>query len=72
MMLSYHLKRLANNYWNLKAIDSILMSDNFELERQEIAKIVDTLVQDHKIKEMVIGQIIPSDPVDTNKYMVIN
>ena len=46
------------------------MSDNFELERQEIVKIVDTLVQDIKIKEIVIGQIIPSNPVDNNnKYM---
>ena len=58
-----------NNYWNLKAIDSILMSNNFELERQEVVKIVDTLVQDLKIKEIVPAQVIPSNPVDNNKYM---
>jgi len=45
----------VSNYWNLKAIDSILMSDNFELERQEIVKIVHTLVQDPKIKQIVLA-----------------
>ena len=63
------VENAANNYWNLKAIDSILMSDNFELERQEIVKIVDTLVKDPKIKEIVSAQVIPSNPVDNNKYM---
>jgi predicted transcriptional regulator len=63
------LEKAVNNYWNLKAIDSILMSDNFEIERQEIVKIVDTLVQDPKIKEIVLAQVIPSNPVDNNKYM---
>ena len=53
------LEKAANNYWNLKAIDSILMSDNFELERQEMVKIVDTLVKDPKIKDMVFKQIVP-------------
>jgi hypothetical protein len=47
----------VSNYWNLKAIDSILLSDNFELEGQEIVKIVDTLLQDHKIKEIVLAQV---------------
>ena len=63
------LENAVNNYWNLKAIDSILMSNNFELERQEVVKIVDTLVQDLKIKEIVLAQVIPSNPVDNNKYM---
>ncbi len=49
------LEKAVSNYWNLKAIDSILMSDNFELEKQEIVKIVDTLVQDPKIKEIVLA-----------------
>jgi len=62
------LEKAVSNYWNLKAIDSILMSDNFELERQEIVKIVDTLVQDTKIKEIVLAQVIPSNPVDNNNY----
>jgi len=62
------LENAANNYWNLKAIDSILMSDNFEIERQEIVKIVDTLVKDPKIKEIVLAQVIPSNPVENNKY----
>ena len=64
------LEKAVNNYWNLKAIDSILMSDNFGLERQqEVLKIVDTLVQDPKIKEIVLAQVIPSNPVDNSKYM---
>jgi len=49
------LEKAVSNYWNLKAIDSILMSDNFELERQEIVKIVHTLVQDPKIKQIVLA-----------------
>ena len=62
------LEKAVSNYWNLKAIDSILMSDNFEIERQEIVKIVDTLVKDPKIKEIVLAQVIPSNPVENNKY----
>jgi predicted transcriptional regulator len=62
------LENAMDNYWNLKAIDSILMSDNFELKRQEIVKIVDTLVKDSKIKEIVLAQVIPSNPVDNNNY----
>jgi predicted transcriptional regulator len=68
-VIQLSLENAANNYWNLKAIDSILMSDNFELERQEMVKIVDTLVQDPKIKEIVLAQVIPSNPVDNNKYV---
>jgi predicted transcriptional regulator len=63
------LEKAVSNYWNLKAIDSILMSDNFELEGQEILKIVDTLVQDPKIKEIVLAQVTSSNPVDNSKYM---
>jgi predicted transcriptional regulator len=62
------LENAMDNYWSLKAIDSILMSDNFELKRQEIVKIVDTLVKDIKIKEIVLAQVIPSNPVDNNNY----
>jgi predicted transcriptional regulator len=63
------LEKAVSNYWNLKAIDSILMSDNFEIERQELVKIVHTLVQDPKIKELILAQVTSSKPVENNKYM---
>jgi predicted transcriptional regulator len=50
------VENAANNYWKLKAVDYVLMSNNFQLARQEIVKIVDILVQDPKIKEMVLEQ----------------
>jgi predicted transcriptional regulator len=51
------IEKAANNYWNLKAIDSILTSNNFQSRRQEIVKIVDILVKDPKIREIVLAQV---------------
>jgi hypothetical protein len=42
-------------YWKLKAIDSIMMSANSELPPQEHPKIIDTLIDDHKIKDVLIS-----------------
>ncbi len=50
------VENAANSYWKLKAVDYVLMSNNFQLPRQEIVKIVDILVQDPKIKEIVLAQ----------------
>jgi predicted transcriptional regulator len=42
-------------YWKLKAIDSITMSANTELPARERQKIIDTLIDNHEIKAVLIS-----------------
>ena len=50
------LGKAVENYWKLKAIDSIEMSStNHELSAQERSRIIDTLIQSDDIKEMLFA-----------------
>ena len=40
-----------NNYWKLKAIDSLEMSD--EISKEELTKLADTLIENKQIKEFL-------------------
>ena len=50
-VLSYH--------WKLKAIESIQMSNPVGVPEEEFSKLVDTLIDDFKIKNMVAKAIYP-------------
>ena len=43
------------DYWKLKAIDSIELSDN-EFSKEEYAKLVDSLIDNQKIKEILLAK----------------
>jgi predicted transcriptional regulator len=45
-------------FWKLKAIDSITMSANSDLPPQEYQKIIDTLIDDHEIKDVLISYYV--------------
>ena len=53
--------RVLSYHWKLRAIESIQMSSpaGAKLPEQEISKIVDTLIDDNKIKNMVTKAIYP-------------
>jgi hypothetical protein len=44
-------------YWKLKVIESIEMSPNSDLPNEEIAQLVDALIDNHNIKEILMSSI---------------
>jgi predicted transcriptional regulator len=50
MMIGKALK----DYWKLKAIESIEMSSSVTLPREDLSKIVDTLIDNKQIKDIVM------------------
>jgi hypothetical protein len=44
-------------YWKLKVIESIEMSPNSDLPNEEIAQLIDTLIDNHNIKEILMSSI---------------
>jgi polyhydroxyalkanoate synthesis regulator phasin len=53
--------RVLSYHWKLRAIESIQMSSpaGVKLPEEEFSKVVDTLIDDHKIKNMVAKAIYP-------------
>jgi hypothetical protein len=48
------IENAFNNYWKLKAIDSIEVSN--ELPKEEYTKIVDALIDNYEIKDSLLGK----------------
>jgi hypothetical protein len=46
--------KALNDYWKLKAIESIEMSSSVTLPREDLSKIVDTLIDNKQIKDIVM------------------
>jgi hypothetical protein len=53
MMIGKALK----DYWKLKAIESIEMSSSVTLPREDLSKIVDTLIDNQQIKDIIMKTI---------------
>jgi predicted transcriptional regulator len=49
------IEKAVNNYWKLKAVDSLEMSD--ELPREERAKLIDNLLDNKDIKEILYNKV---------------
>jgi predicted transcriptional regulator len=49
------LENAVNNYWKLKAIDSLEMSN--ELPAEERKKFIDNLIDNHEIKAILVSDI---------------
>jgi DNA-binding HxlR family transcriptional regulator len=58
------IENAINNYWKLKAVDSIEISD--ELPKEEFNKIVDILIDNHQIKDRLIGKIARENDLSAN------
>jgi predicted transcriptional regulator len=48
------IENALNDYWKLKAIDSLEDTPNMKLPTEEHSKIVDTLIDNQKIKETLL------------------
>ena len=47
--------RLLNDYWKLKALEPIEASSSGELPKEEYVRLVDTLIDNHQVKNIPIG-----------------
>jgi predicted transcriptional regulator len=52
------IENALNDYWKLKAIDSLEGALNIELPTEERSKILDTLIDNHHIKEILLPKSI--------------
>jgi predicted transcriptional regulator len=48
------IENALNDYWKLKAIDSLEDAPNMQLPTEEHSKILDTLIDNQKIKEILL------------------
>ena len=46
--------KALNDYWKLKAIESIEMSSSVTLPREDLFRIVDTLINNKQVKDIVM------------------
>ena len=63
------IESAINYYWNLKAVDSILISANAELPAEECQRIIDKLIDDKEIKDILVSnnkQVLFSQRSDAN------
>ena len=49
------IEKAVTNFWKLKAVDSLEMSD--ELPREEIVKLIDVLLDNNEIKEILSKKV---------------
>ena len=60
-MILYHAQELIgkalNEYWKLKAIDSINVTCNGELPQDQFHRIIDKLITNQEIKDILLQQI---------------
>lgn len=60
-IILYHIQEIigiaVNQYWRLKAIDSIRISGNDKLPNEQFRRLVDTLISNQIIKNIIIEQI---------------
>ena len=50
-----------NYYWKLQALDSIQTSSSTGLPKEEISKLVDTLIDDYQIKDILMKTPLPTE-----------
>ena len=59
--------KALKDYWKLKAIESIEMSSSVTLPKEDLSKIVDTLIDNQQIKEIVLKMLF-SNPDTLKEY----
>jgi predicted transcriptional regulator len=51
------VENAVNDFWKLKAIDSLNISDDNDLSKEELVKLVDSLIDNQEIKEIVLKTV---------------
>jgi hypothetical protein len=53
--------KALNYYWKLQALESIQTSSTAGLPKEEISKLVDTLIDDYQIKDILMKTSLPTE-----------
>jgi hypothetical protein len=72
-----NIGRALNNYWKLKALDSIQASSVGQLPKEEFIGLIDTLIDNHQIKSIILRPQVDNtircrdEPVISGKQEII-
>ena len=53
--------KALNYYWKLQALDSNQTSSTAGLPKEELSKLIDTLIDDYQIKDILIKTPLPTE-----------
>jgi predicted transcriptional regulator len=53
--------KALNYYWKLQALDSIQTSSTAGLPKEELSKLIDTLIDDYQIKDILMKTSLPTE-----------
>jgi predicted transcriptional regulator len=53
--------KALNYYWKLQALDSIQISSTAGLPKEELSKLIDTLIDDYQIKDILMKASLPTE-----------
>jgi predicted transcriptional regulator len=64
--------KVLNEYWKLKALESIEASSSGELPMEEYIRLVDTLIDNHQIKNILLGPEVANSTIRCRDEPVIS
>jgi hypothetical protein len=64
--------KVLNDYWKLKALESIEASSLGQLPKEEYIRLVDTLIDNHQIKNILLGQEVSNSTIRSRDEPVIS
>ena len=57
-------------YWKLKAIESVEMSSNVRLPKEELTQLINTLIDNHFIKDILIKELLSDTFEDHQRHQL--
>ena len=67
-----NIGKVLNDYWKLKAIESIEASSLDQLPKEEYIRLVDTLIDNHQIKNILLGNEVANSSIRCRDEPVIS
>jgi hypothetical protein len=64
--------KVLNDYWKLKALESIEASSSGQLPKEEYIRLVDTLIDNQQIKNILLGQEVDNGTIRSRDEPVIS
>ena len=64
--------RVLNDYWKLKALESIEASSSGQLPKEEYIRLIDTLIDNHQIKNILLGNEVANSSIRCRDEPVIS
>jgi predicted transcriptional regulator len=64
--------KVLNDYWKLKAIESIEASSLGQLPREEFIALIETLIDNKQLKNIILGQQVDNNTVRSRDKLVIS